>query len=99
MCEQIADVLKDNHTIYGFHFAGHCGYVDNLGFYEVRQFVQDQQQSYTNYQVCINGVEPIIETVSIIPKNNSNCWICEGWNEVDFTWDLGYFLSFPLIPF
>ncbi len=36
MCEQIADALKDNHTIYGFHFTGHCGYVDNLGFYQVR---------------------------------------------------------------
>ena len=32
-CDIIAEMLKDNHTIYGFHFAGHYGYVDNLGFF------------------------------------------------------------------
>ena len=31
----ISEALKTNHTIYGFHFAGHPGYVDHLGFYRV----------------------------------------------------------------
>ena len=31
----ISNSLKRNHTIYGFHFNGHYGYVDNLGFFIV----------------------------------------------------------------
>ena len=34
-CVRVADTLKSNHTLYGFHFAGHYGYVDNLGFFIV----------------------------------------------------------------
>ena len=31
-CEIIADGLKDNHSIYGLHWTGNQGYVDNQGF-------------------------------------------------------------------
>jgi hypothetical protein len=30
--EIITEGLKENHTIYGFHFMGNQGYIDNLGF-------------------------------------------------------------------
>lgn len=31
-CNLIAEGLKQNHTVYGFHFAGNYGYVDTKGF-------------------------------------------------------------------
>jgi len=31
-CKQIADGINLNRTIYGFHFFGNFGYVDNRGF-------------------------------------------------------------------
>ena len=34
-CVRVAESLETNHTLYGFHFAGHFGYVDNLGFFIV----------------------------------------------------------------
>jgi hypothetical protein len=44
-CKQIKDVhtfilskaLKQNHSIYGFHFAGNYGYIDAKGFLQLKE--------------------------------------------------------------
>ena len=33
--QQISEALENNQSIYGFHFKGNYGYVDNLGFLKV----------------------------------------------------------------
>jgi NLR family CARD domain-containing protein 3 len=43
MCSQLADALKSNRTIYGFHFTGNYGYVDARGFLVV---VEEVNQNF-----------------------------------------------------
>jgi hypothetical protein len=47
-----------NHTIYGFHFAGHYGFVDNLGFFIVDEMKAREYDDVTQGKMArIKGVE------------------------------------------
>jgi hypothetical protein len=49
---KIAEVLNKNQTIYGFHFEGHQGYSDNLGFYHPTKYMP-LKLGYNGKQQCI----------------------------------------------
>jgi translation initiation factor 6 (eIF-6) len=40
----IAEGLNKNHTIYGFHFKGNYGYVDNRGFLVIDEIKDEQTE-------------------------------------------------------
>ena len=87
--EVIAEGLKENQTILGIHFAGNDGDVDTQGFVKagkplsvapasIMTRMQDQMKS---------GI--ITDRNALELKQNSNCWVCEGWSEHRFTYEPG----------
>lgn len=40
-CQKISEGLKQNHSIYGFHFMGNFGYVDSKGFLSLEDKMDD----------------------------------------------------------
>lgn len=77
--------LKENHTILGLHMTGNKMNVDSLGF--LRGF--DLVPAVSHITSRISGS---LETCQV-PDNKlflntcSNCWICEGWTQVEFKFD------------
>jgi len=69
---------KYNKTIYGFHFAGNYGYIDNKGYLIIPNEEKDTRE-YQLYQK-IKGVEAININVKKERIDSLNhCWICDGW--------------------
>ncbi|EGR32874.1 leucine rich repeat protein [Ichthyophthirius multifiliis] len=89
---EIAKALEKNNTIYGFHFQGNIGYVDSRGFLIVNE-LQEKEIAQLHTQVRINGcksIENFIKLRETREKDLQNCcWICEGWQEMEFTWNVG----------
>ena len=84
---EVAEALKSNRTIYGFHFQGNYGYVDALGHLRVSPSCRrSQKKEILNHR--IEGVKRN-KTVHRTPGSiyKDSCWICEGWVEHDFTWE------------
>jgi len=83
-CKNIAEALKPNHTLWGFHFGDNEGYVLDAKGYLVEDTV--------HVPLGINHVEHRIGSLESLRKSfkqnkkiqryAGNCWICEGWNEV-----------------
>ncbi|MCQ2820521.1 MAG: hypothetical protein MJ252_24925, partial [archaeon] len=88
-CAIIANELKDNHSILGIHVDGNEMCIDSLGF--VHAFTEDvKEDSYFAYSQIYYDIEKdydlkksTVEKVRKIRSKN-NCWICEGWREIDF---------------
>ncbi|CAD8184428.1 unnamed protein product [Paramecium pentaurelia] len=85
----IAEGLKKNKTIIGFHYTGNSGYVDTKGFLipiETAEMEQSQHQIAQRIQGC-----QYIKQKRLRSYRDSNikdcCWICEGWRQVDFQWN------------
>lgn len=85
-CVQIAEGLKVNHTVYGFHFDGNYGYVDSEGFL----LVEDVKDLSTMHgRKGIFGLEKVrhynklAHQVESVDTRNC-CWICDGWMEMTF---------------
>lgn len=72
-CKQIANALKNNRSIYGFHFSGNWGRVDPRGFLEVPE---NEIQKSLGETPRIRSLEQVSVT-----RHDSICWICEGWQE------------------
>ncbi len=88
----IAEGLKENHTLYGFHFHGNIGYVDPKGFLLVPEdFFQSESSQHTIHD--IDGIK--IQSENIKRYHNYThdfkdvCWICEGWSEMTLGWNPG----------
>lgn len=94
---KICEALKENKTIYGFHFSGNNGYVDYLGYLQLDVSPLDIQDSIRNTK--LNGVAAQSFSYEINPFENTIllkncCWICEGWIELDIIYpDSNLFLN------
>jgi len=86
----IAEDLKSNHTLYGFHFAGNCGFVDFKGFL----VIPDDWES----EVAGRIIQPPIDSAKYQSESLKHhignfseykdvCWICEGWRPMNFAWE------------
>lgn len=82
-CKEIAAALKDNHTLWGLHFANNEGYtLDSKGY-----LVEDTMNVPLGIQHIehrLGTLESLRKTLSLHKrgqKNLGNCWICEGWSE------------------
>ena len=58
--EAIGEALFNNHTLYGFHFEGHYGYIDNLGFYIAQE--KELWRTASTKHERIFGVRAIAES-------------------------------------
>ena len=87
--EIIADGLKDNHKILGFHFSGNAGYIDDQGFMHPQlPYYVSESTVFTRMQTDLQG-GIVNDSRKLEFENVSNCWICEGWSEVHFTYEPG----------
>ena len=88
-CEIMADGLKANHNILGLHFKGNYAIINHLGFMEIGIPGSIAEESMiTRMQKHVKGGVKN-DKIGIAQEANSNCWICEGWSEVRFTYTPG----------
>ena len=88
-CAQIAIDVKQNHTILGIHVDGNDMYIDELGFIYAYDKTQYEINHFANSQIFyrIDDENPLIKSNILNVKKirgKNNCWICEGWNEIEF---------------
>lgn len=84
-CQILSNGLNENHTILGIHLQGNETSVDAKGFLKVGKNVNP---SYSHVISRISnklefGTKTMKELVKM--KVYNNCWICEGWTEMKFT--------------
>ena len=82
---EIADGLKKNRTIYGFHFLGNFGYVDSKGFLKFDDS-NTENVSSENGHIKIQSFDIVHRRPKIkmgLEKLKDVCWICEGWSSQD----------------
>jgi hypothetical protein len=78
-CTTISKSLQNNHSMYGIHAEGNYCRIDSKGF-----------MFPSNELVPAAAFENKLQVIKVSPKvanAKSKCWICEGWNEVEFKWD------------
>jgi len=55
-CKSIAQTLKENQTIYGFHFASNYGYVNYNGYLIVPEYAEEEEvNNYLKYEKKIDS--------------------------------------------
>lgn len=72
--------LEENHSILGLHLFGNSEYLT-----DARGFVQKKKESPINSHI-LSRISDDLDTGSnkkLVASNN--CWICEGWTLVKFT--------------
>ena len=79
--EIIGEGLLENHTLLGLHISGNFGGVDDLGFLSSDP---NRRPTSAHRFKRILGISRVTRFLSWRPC--SNCWLCEQWNEVEFTW-------------
>jgi len=85
--------LTENHSLFGFHFRGNYGYVDNKGFLTIPDDFEKETMLYFAPKHRINGVKPMKKyTGDYTIKYKDQCWICAGWQEASFTFNIGIIL-------
>ncbi|CAG9334034.1 unnamed protein product [Blepharisma stoltei] len=81
-CLNIGEGLKKNHTLLGIHLQGNECQVDSKGFIRKRKIDPKLETGHLTQR--------IFDHDSLLAKNhcedNSNCWLCEAWVEVNFIW-------------
>lgn len=82
-CEVISEALKDNHKIYGLHMNGNYCVVDSKGYVIPLDFMTKIEQGHLHTRILDSPKYKTSKTSRI------NCWICEQWTEVTFTWKAG----------
>ena len=85
----IANCLKKNKTIYGFHFEGNFGNIDSMGFLKIDEKGEEFDYIGNLLAKKINGVKPHRATdrkVKYVAEESiyDCCWICDNWAEVFF---------------
>jgi hypothetical protein len=76
-----AEALKSNHTLLGLHMLiGNAAHVDHFGFCIPIKDGRMRNLSRLIYE----GIE---EQANGMPSEN--CWVCEGWQEIRFSWTPG----------
>lgn len=83
-CEKIAKALKENQSIYGFHFGGNYGYffysrrVDHIGFLQLDRNHKSQMPIIERIKGCMPTKLKKNKFYQEIPDYQF-CWLCDGW--------------------
>ena len=80
--EQIGAGLNENHELLGLHISGNFGTVDDLGFLLASK---ERRPTSAHRFKRILGISRVNKHLGWRPC--SNCWLCERWNQVEFTWE------------
>ncbi|OMJ69451.1 hypothetical protein SteCoe_32825 [Stentor coeruleus] len=83
-CENLAELIKDNHNVLGLHMTGNEGFVDAKGFIHPSTASNGAIQQGHFF-------DRILDKSKYIKKHQhqNNCWICEKWIEMTFEWKTG----------
>ena len=88
-CKLIAEKSKNNHTILGIHLDGNSMEINCLGFIYPKEKLNRNQKYFASSHIYYgmnkdyNLRKTNIELVRKI-RGKNNCWICEGFREVQF---------------
>ncbi|KAL4432714.1 hypothetical protein ABPG74_011535 [Tetrahymena malaccensis] len=90
-CKQIAEALKKNQKLFGFHFEGNESHatVDSRGFLyfpNEEEILQKHVSTHTLMRRDINSVKCLGQNKlqNFNCNVTDNCWICDGWQEIEF---------------
>lgn len=82
--------LLENHRLFGFHFRGNYGYIDPKGFLLIPEDFEKESMVFFAPKHRINGVKNIKKYAGEYDiKYKDHCWICAGWQEATFSFNLG----------
>ncbi|KAL4447089.1 hypothetical protein ABPG74_013941 [Tetrahymena malaccensis] len=86
----IQEAIKGNDGTIGFHFEGNCNdmfYVDSRGFLIERKLGEEIKEQLHLKKKRIQGVKFIGQNKIQNDLMNvvDNCWICDGWTELQFS--------------
>ena len=92
-CELISEATKNNHNILGFHVDGNEMKINQLGFIFPIKKEQKLRNFYSKSQILYEAenfkkIPQVLSSSINKMRYNSNCWICECWNEVEFTLEI-----------
>lgn len=93
-CLHLQTEVIHNHSILGIHVEGNQMSIDDLGFIKatVKDSVSENHFAYSQISYGINDklnhLNNKLSTSRLVReiKSKNNCWICEGWREVKFTY-------------
>ena len=86
--------LQSNQTLLGLHIDGNCGKLDALGYAYVsstfndlsHQHVTRGSRDHNARWLDLPSILSRVAPSANLAASSSNCWICQGWNEVHFQW-------------
>ena len=87
-CAAVNRGLSENHSIAGIHMQGNDAKVDALGFVNPKSGCNVPSEAHIFVRILGESQG------SGVWRPTSNCWLCEGWSEVEFT----YQSSTPSVP-
>ena len=88
-CKFLSNEIKNNHSILGLHVDGNEMEIDSLGFINPLDNNNKKSEYFANSHLYYNMNENYnirktnIDTIRN-HRNKNNCWICEGWREIEF---------------
>lgn len=93
----INEGLADNHTVLGVHLMGNEAEIDAKGFVHTDEYDQGFTYNMLAKQAYMTRINPIFEKSTGVIKSQqaralkatNNCWICEGYHHVEFTFTPG----------
>ena len=88
-CKLIAEKSKNNHTILGIHVDGNAMEINCLGFINPKEKINRNKKYFALSHIYygMNKDYNLRKTnVDLVRKirGKNNCWICEGFREVEF---------------
>ena len=92
-CELIAEESKNNSSILGFHVNGNEMKIDQLGFIIPLKKEQKNKSFFSKSQILYeaenykNFPQVLVSSLNKIRSGN-NCWVCECWNEIEFSLEI-----------
>ena len=86
-CDLISKEIVNNHSLFGIHLQGNQMKIDSLGFISPLKHKNENYFSLShlsyNFDTDKNLISTKINNIRML-RNLNNCWICEGWREIEF---------------
>ena len=92
-CELISEGAKNNNNILGFHVDGNEMKIDQLGFITPIKKEQKNKNFFSKSQILyeaenFKGIPSVLSSSINKMRSGNNCWVCECWNEVEFSFEV-----------
>ena len=92
-CKLISEESKDNHNILGFHVDGNEMKIDEFGFIIPIKKEQKNKNFYSKSQILYEAenfkdIPQVLSSRMNKIRNSNNCWVCECWNEIEFSLEI-----------